>query len=107
MTTEPKTTGNPENAGGGSAPGDGESDAAGQRLPADVPAGSRLAQLMAARDDRLKREELRLPIPTWRNTLVAIFRPMTIEERKDFAKRTQARDADEVTNGAEFIAACC
>ena len=84
---------------------DGSSD--GQSAPVDVPAGSRLADLMKAREERLKKEELRLPVPTWKGALAAVFRPMSIEERKEFSRQQQAKDVDEVTGGAAFIAACC
>lgn len=89
------------------AANDGGTETGSQRLPVDVPAGSRLALLKAERDERLKKEELRLPIPTWEGKLVGVFRPMSIEERRDFGQRISAGSFDEVTVGAEFIAACC
>jgi hypothetical protein len=112
MTTDNSPSGTLDNetddaVGAPQAVSDGASDAAGERLPGDVPAGSRLADLMAARAERLKKEELRLPVPTWKGALAMVLRPMTIEERKEFAKTQQAANVDEVTGGAAFIAACC
>lgn len=86
---------------------DGASAPGSRRLPADVPAGSRLAHLKAQRDERLKVEQLKIPVPTWKGDLLAVFRPMSIEERKDFSGRMSGGSYDEVTVGAEFIAACC
>jgi len=95
--------------GTGAAAPDGGTETGSQRLPVDVPAGSRLARLKEQRDERLKKEELKLPVPTWRGDLVAVFRPMGIEERKEFSARMSADNAnfDEVTIGAEFVASCC
>lgn len=113
MTTDNKTAsdaatskGNNVGANGALAT-DGGSESGSQRLSADVPAGSRLAHLKAQRDERLKKEELTLAVPTWKGGLVATFRPMSIDERKDFAARMSGKDFDEVTVGAEFVATCC
>lgn len=114
MTTENSTNNTVENTNINSNGGavdktihDGGLDA-NRRPSVDVPAGSRLHELKLERDKLVAKEEIRLPIPTWKKRLVGVFRPLTIDEREEFSRKMEARtDDDGLSYTSQFIADCC